>query len=110
MRVGHRGGGTQGKGIIPFDTGALQNSIRVIATGKKEAIVAIGNNDVDYAEYLEFCELQPSGHLNLHKGYVEEFILGFYKAKIAQQLKAKVTATIERGNNDTTSKAIPDGT
>ena len=97
MRVGHRHGGTQGSGIIPHDTGALQNSIKIVATGQKEAIVTIGNEDVDYAEYLEFMITQNNGALNLHRGYVENFILGYYANKIASALDANVSVKIERG-------------
>lgn len=98
MRVGHRKGGTQGSGIIPFDTGALQESIRIGETGKNHATVIIGSEDVFYAELLEFSDLQENGFsINLHKGFVENFALGFYAQRLREQLEKAVDCKIERG-------------
>lgn len=101
-RVGHKQGGTQGNpnGYIPYDTGALQDSIRITASGVNEAQVRIGNEDVDYAVFLEFMELQASGKPNLHRGWVENFIIYPYENKLRKQLKADIGVNIERGQDD----------
>lgn len=73
-RVGHRHGGTQGVGEVPYDTGALQNSIYLSKTTKNTATITIGNEIVDYAESLEFDGLQENGKPNLHQGWLERVI------------------------------------
>lgn len=97
-RVGFRGGVRYGSGIIPFDTGALQRTIRVVRGGKTTAQIGIGNEGVFYAEFLEFAATLRNGAPNMHKGFVERFIAEKFAQYLSTQLGVSVSVTI-KGNN-----------
>lgn len=98
QRVGHRNGGTQGAGAVPFDTGALQKTFRVTKGGTQFAQVAVGNDAINYAEFLEFAETLSNGQPNLHKGFLENLIINHFPAYLEQ--KYGVTVTLEIIRND----------
>lgn len=94
QRVGHRNGGTQGAGAVPFDTGALQRTFRVTKGGSEFAQVAVGNDGVNYAEFLEFCETLSNGQPNLHKGFLENLLLNYFPQYLEQKYNVTVTVAI----------------
>lgn len=98
MRVGHRHGGTQGTGATPYDTGALQKTIRVTKGGSSFAQVGIGNEAIDYASYLEFCDTVRGGQPNLHKGFIEKLIIEYFPQYIANKYGVTVKVNITGGN------------
>lgn len=98
MRVGFRGGVQYGTGVIPYDTGALQRSIRIVRGGKTTAQVNIGNESVFYAEFLEFGKTLRNGKANMHKGFVERFLADKFAQYLSTQLGVYVEVTVKGDN------------
>lgn len=98
VRISYRGGVPHGSGPIPFDTGALQRSIRVVRGGDKSAQVSIGNESVFYAAFLEFGRTLKNGAPNMHKGFVERFTAETFAQYLSAQLGVEVQVTIQGGN------------
>ena len=98
MRVAFRGGVQHGSGTIPFDTGALQRSIRVVRGGTNMAQVSIGNESVFYATFLEFGATLRNGAQNMHRGFVERFAADTFAQYLSSLLGVSVDVTI-RGDN-----------
>ncbi|MCH5157476.1 MAG: HK97 gp10 family phage protein [Clostridiales bacterium] len=98
MRVGYRRGVQHGSGVIPFDTGALQRTIRVVRGGTNTAQVNIGNESVFYAKFLEFGATLQNGAPNMHRGFVERFVADKFAQYLSSQLGVAVQVTIKGDN------------
>lgn len=97
VRISYRGGVPLGSGTIPYDTGALQRSIRVVRGGNEFAQVKIGSESVFYAAFLEFGRTLNNGAPNMHKGFVERFVAETFARYLADRFGLEVEVTREGG-------------
>lgn len=90
-RRSYKGGISRGTGHVPFDTGALQLSIRA-KKGEKTAEVVFGGGAVTYAVYLQYGNFAGgfSSRPNRHKGFIERIIVEEYAPYLASKLRAKI--------------------
>lgn len=91
-RRSYKGGVSVGVGHVPFDTGALQNSIRLARKGERQATVYIGGNVVRYAQHLQYGNFagRGSNRPNRHKGFVQRIVAYELAPHLAKKLRAKV--------------------
>lgn len=91
-RKSYKGGVGVGNGNIPYDTGALQAAIYVSTLSDSSATITIGNDaDVAYASLLQNADrVGKSNKPNMHKGFVEKFILEEYVRKLSKYGKVEI--------------------
>lgn len=96
MRIGYRRGRTYGNGVIPFDTGLLQSSARVVDGGQTLATVTITPpTEFNYAEYLETRRTLSNGKPNRHYGWAVRFSYAFFATALADKLGVDVRVEME---------------